>query len=111
MDKKPDFIICAPEPCAYQRRDAFPLDTGGFSHWHEISRDFYMELERLQSSAPSAVHGIELRKLYAADELKPVKVAEVATNGAGQTYVDWLGKSVIDYQGRALYALSGKGDE
>lgn len=111
MDKKPEFIICAPEPCAYQRRDAFPLDTGGYSHWHEISREFYLELERLQTDAPVAVHGIELRKLYAAAQQQPIKVAEVATNGAGQTYVDWLGKAVIDYPGRSLYALSDPGEE
>lgn len=65
MDKKPDFIICDPEPCAYQRRDEFPADTGGLSKWHEIGREFYMELERLQSTAPGVVRGIELRKLYA----------------------------------------------
>ncbi|QJC75463.1 hypothetical protein [Stenotrophomonas maltophilia] len=65
VTEHPGFIACSPDPCAYQRRDAMPADTGGFSHWHEISRDFYMNLEHLQTESPWTVRGIELRKLYA----------------------------------------------
>ncbi|WP_445394239.1 hypothetical protein [Stenotrophomonas maltophilia] len=61
-------VLCDPTPCAYQRRDTMPADTGGHSQWHEIGRDFYMQLERLQTESPWTVRGIELRKLYAAKE-------------------------------------------
>ncbi|WP_312708655.1 hypothetical protein [Stenotrophomonas sp.] len=61
-------VLCYPNPCAYQRRDTMPADTGGHSQWHEIGREFYMQLERLQIESPWVVRGIELRKLYASKE-------------------------------------------
>lgn len=61
-------ILGDPTPCAYQRRDTMPADTGGHSQWHEIDRDLYMQLERLQTETPWTVRGIELRKLYSAKE-------------------------------------------
>jgi len=45
-----------------------PADTGGHSQWHEIGKNFYMQLERLHIESPWTVRGIELRKLYAAKE-------------------------------------------
>ncbi len=68
MAEESRYILCHPEPCAYQRRDEFPTETGGHGNWHEISRDFYMQVERLQTESPWTVRGIQLRKLYAAKE-------------------------------------------
>ncbi len=68
MEEECGTIVCWATPCAYQRRDEFPGETGGLSNWHEIGREFYLELERLQKEAPGVVRGIQLRKLYAAKE-------------------------------------------
>lgn len=68
MAEESRYILCHPEPCAYQRRDELPTETGGLGNWHEIGREFYTELERLQKEAPGVVRGIHLRKLYAAKE-------------------------------------------
>ncbi len=68
MGEETRYILCHPEPCAYQRRDTMPADTGGHSQWHENGKNFYMQLERLHIESPWTVRGIELRKLYAAKE-------------------------------------------
>lgn len=111
MAEKTQYILCHPEPCAYQRRDAFPADTGGLSNWHEIGREFYMELERLQVSAPGVVRGIELRKLYAESNADLVRIALVSKNDAGQVYVDWLNRMVVDYIGESLYVAKTEGED